>query len=46
MVQFSIMKGVSLGAQKTLWAPNFFAAAPNTSHVKLLTSQLLALWAP
>ena len=32
--------------KKILWAPKIFAAAPNTSHVGLLTSQLLTLWAP
>ena len=29
-----------------LWAPKRFAAAPNTSHVGLLNSRLLAWWAP
>ena len=35
-----------LWPKETLWVPKFFAEAPNTSHVKLLTSWLLALWAP
>ena len=30
--------------KKMLWVPKFFVAAPNTSHVGLLTSWLLALW--
>ena len=36
-----------LGApKKMLWVPRFFAAAPKTLPVGLLTSQLLLLWAP
>ena len=31
---------------KKMRAPKLFAAAPNTLHVGLLTSQRLVLWAP
>ena len=32
--------------KKMLWARKFFAEAPNTWHVGLLTSRQLAFWAP
>lgn len=36
---------LNLGVQENALS-KFFAVAPNTSHVELVTSQLLALWAP
>ena len=32
--------------KKMLWAPKFFAAAPHTLPIELLTSRLLPRWAP
>ena len=40
-------RGLWPAAPKTMfWSPTFVAAAPNTSHVGLLNSRLLPLWAP
>ena len=49
---YQVQHCVLTGAQspgvprKMLWMPKFFAAAPNTSLVGVLTFRLLALWAP